>query len=159
MKSSLIIAHVTFVLSLYICKWNSEILYVCIISWVSSSFKIFPEFLKKNYCLNTKRFILTDWLKSKVSKSLFTEISSGRTIYQCFVASLGFWGWQNVDNCIPKLPLVEYADILNEVKLVPESFMTLSTALLLVWVISLVHLQSTIRVTDWFELEETLKVV
>lgn len=37
-----------------------------------------------------------------------------------------------MDNCIPKLPLIEYPDILNEVKLVPESFMTLSTALLLV---------------------------
>lgn len=37
-----------------------------------------------------------------------------------------------MDNCIPKLPLVEYAEILNEVKLVPESFVALSTTLLLV---------------------------
>lgn len=37
-----------------------------------------------------------------------------------------------MNNCIPKLPLVEYTEILNEVKLVPESFMTLSTDLLLV---------------------------
>lgn len=35
-------------------------------------------------------------------------------------------------NYIPKLPLVEYTEILNEVKLVLESFLTLSTALLLV---------------------------
>lgn len=40
-----------------------------------------------------------------------------------------------MDNCIPTLPLVEYTEILNEVKLVLESFLTLSTALRLVQVI------------------------
>lgn len=37
-----------------------------------------------------------------------------------------------MNDCIPKLPLVGYTEMLNEVKLVPESFMTLSTALLLI---------------------------
>lgn len=37
-----------------------------------------------------------------------------------------------MNDCIPELPLVGYTEMLNEVKLVPESFMTLSTALLLI---------------------------
>lgn len=91
-NSSFILVYVTFVLSLCICKWNAEMLYVCIMSWVSSSLKIFSEFLKENYCLNTKRFFFyfNRVIKSKLSQSLFTEISSGRPISQCFVASLGF---------------------------------------------------------------------